>query len=934
MKKLLFIILLAAWGLSAFAQGGASVSGTVTQRGDRAPLDGIRVSVNTPTPVTVTTDAEGRFTIEGLPDGVWDLSFESSDYMATHVTTRVAGAAARELNVSLAPRFVQADQTADSFTEFDTETGDDSQAMPVVLSASGDVFDNMASYNFSQMRFRLRGLNTSTNYTYFNGIMLNDAQTGNSGWTLWSGLNDVTRNQESTSGLAIPDLGVASLDGTSTIHATASQVRPGWRIGLVNSNASYRFRGMVTYASGESPRGWSYAFSAGTRQGGNDWVRGVNYNAFSYYAGVEKRLTRCDRLALTIFGTPTERGTQAAATQETYDLVGSNYYNPNWGFQGGNGGNSIRSRESGTVRNARERIYHEPVAILNYTRNFNENNTLTAAVSYRFGQNGYTALDWYSPSDPRPDYYRKLPSYDASTDTDWNQFGSMYYQDVEGWHSDWNTRQVDWDAMYRRNWNSYFNEDDVANPQMSTNMRRSQYVVEERRTDQRDLNAAVQFVSVLTTNYKLSAGAAYRWNRTEYYKVMNDLLGGDGYLDVNKFASGYAGGDTIQNNVDDPNRIIKAGDKYGYDYYGHVRIGRLWVSLRYNWRSIEAYAAAEGGHTEMWREGRYRNGLFMDNSKGDSEKKEFWTYTGKLGATWKINGNHVVWANAAYITSAPYFAKSMVSPRTRNEWVRGLKTQKSLAVDANYSLRLKWIRMRVTGYYVDIKDQVDIISFYDDTKGQFSNFSMSGIDQRNMGIEWGFQMPLIGDLTLSGALSYGYWVYSSDPYVTQTVDNSSRVVMDNQRVYWKDYKVPGAPQTAASLALNYRARGNWFLGLDGGFYDANYISMNPMRRVDPVYVGLTWDESVAMAKQEKFGRAFVMNASVGKYWILKGTMLGFNLSAYNMLNNKNIRTGGYEQMRLRKTTDSATSTTTYSPFDSKYFYLFGANYYLNIYYRF
>ena len=58
-----------------------------------------------------------------------------------------------------------------------------------------------------------------------------------------------------------------------------------------------------------------------TRQGGNSYVDGVYYNAYGYFASVEKRFGG-DRhnLALTILGAPTERGAQQASTQEAYDL--------------------------------------------------------------------------------------------------------------------------------------------------------------------------------------------------------------------------------------------------------------------------------------------------------------------------------------------------------------------------------------------------------------------------------------------------------------------------------------------------------------------------------------------------------------------------------------------------------------------------------------
>ena len=51
----------------------------------------------------------------------------------------------------------------------------------------------------------------------------------------------------------------------------------------------------------------------------------------------------------------------------------------------------------------------------------------------------------------------------------------------------------------------------------------------------------------------------------------------------------------------------------------------------------------------------------------------------------------------------------------------------------------------------------------------------------------------------------------------------------------------------------------------------------------------------------------------------------------NLLNNRNVRTGGYENTRLISNTKSK---ERYFRFDPKYFYMSGFNYMLNIYFRF
>ena len=50
-----------------------------------------------------------------------------------------------------------------------------------------------------------------------------------------------------------------------------------------------------------------------------------------------------------------------------------------------------------------------------------------------------------------------------------------------------------------------------------------------------------------------------------------------------------------------------------------------------------------------------------------------------------------------------------------------------------------------------------------------------------------------------------------------------------------------------------------------------------------------------------------------------------------MLNNRKVKTGGYEQTRM---VDNTVSKENYYKFDPKYFYMAGFNYMLNVYFRF
>lgn len=942
-KNLLLIVAFALSSLVVSAQESGGVKGRVVSRDDRTALSNVKVSIEG-LDLEVLTDSEGNFLFEGLPSGIYNLKFETPEFEPSQVAVRVEKMVKDTGYVSLVPD-MQTIIDDSVFAEFDTETSGDAQAVPSSLSSSRDLFNNIASYKFSEMRFNVRGYDSQYSSIYLNGIRFNDALTGFGPWSLWSGLNDATRNQENTAGLESSGFGIDGVGGTTNVNARASQVRKGFRASVVNGNSMYRFRVMVSYGSGLLDNGWSYALSVSTRQGGNGYVDGIFYNAFGYFASVEKRFGH-DRhaLALTVLGTPTQRGAQQASTQEAYDLLGNNYYNPNVGLQ------------CGEERNTRVREYHEPIAMLNYNFDISDRTKLSAAASFRFGQNGYSALTWMDGQDPRPDYYRYLPSFylnrsyrtdpslevDPTTQMTYNQLALLTAQE---WQTDPAKSRIKFDEMYRENYNRN-KQGESAN-----------YMIEERHTDQRDFNFVVNFSHSFRNTMKIRGGLAARINRTEYYNEVKDLLGGEYWLDIDKFARRDMGDDPLlyQNDVayyreHGEARHAKEGDKVSYDYYAHVRNASLWAMYDAKFGGFEMSLGGEVGYVDMWREGLWQKGLFMDSSLGNSEKLDFLTYKLKGEFAYRFSGAHSLSANIAYMENAPTFRDAFVSSRTRNDVTPGLTTEKIFGADLTYNLNLRWLKARLSGYYTTINDQARVISFYDDTQSSFTNFAMSGIDQRYMGIEFAFSAPLYKGLSLNGALSLGDYRYTSDADFVQTVDNST-VVVARDKVLWDGYRVESTPQTALNIGLSFRSDNNWFASLDWNYYAHNYLSMNPARRTVSAYQtvirggqepslpgALKYEALTALSQEEKLDAAFTLNASIGKTWYIRYSyQLGFSLEIKNLLNNQDIRTGGYEQMRLSQRTyvnQDKQSIRYYAPFDSKYFYLLGTTYYLNVYFRF
>lgn len=296
--------------LSALAQTGmGGVKAKVVSRSGRVPVSAAEVVVSQEgeyVAKTLSAD-DGSFLVDNLPDGDYLLTVKANGFAVGRVNFKVEGYVRDLIFVSLLPEEVTAEVDDASFAEFDM---DDSgyQDVPAVLSSSSDVFDNIAGYGFSQIRFRQRGYDSSTQDVYLGGIRMNDALTGYSPYSLWSGLNEAVRDKETVTGVAPSEYGIGGFNGVSNIFGTASMVRKGFRFSALTNSSYYRLRLMGSYATGEMDNGWSFAANVSARVGGNDWIQGVYYRAFAYYVAAEKNWFDTHRLSISVFGSPVQRG--------------------------------------------------------------------------------------------------------------------------------------------------------------------------------------------------------------------------------------------------------------------------------------------------------------------------------------------------------------------------------------------------------------------------------------------------------------------------------------------------------------------------------------------------------------------------------------------------------------------------------------------------
>ena len=798
-----------------------------------------------------------------------------------------------------------------TLSETEIEEGGQMQDLSGLLSSSKDPFVAAAGYIFGSARFRLRGYDSEYSNIYFNGVPVNDMITGRPYWGNWGGLNDAVRNKEVHTGIAFESFGFGNIGGASNIITRASSFVKGVKVSYSSCNRSYRNRLMATYATGVNENGFSLAASFSRRWANEGYVEGTSYDAFGYFLSAEQVLNEKMSLGLIVYGSPNRRGKSGMGTEEMYELSGNNYYNSYWGYQ------------DGEVRNSRISNYHQPRMILTHYWELSKSSKLQTNFSYKAGRGGTTALNWAWGNDPRPDYYRKLPSYYEFSNVE----SFNYYTEL--WQNDEAARQINWDGLYFANQNHLTTIDNVYGTSESYTGLQSKTILEERRNDISRFDINTLYENKINENLNLTSGIEVTLNKTHYFKVVDDLLGGDFWFDSDKFADVDPIDDPsmIQNDLNNPNNVVFEGDVFGYDYNANVNRYKLFAQGDFTYDKLDFFISGSYSLTEMWREGFMKKGMFPNDSYGNSDKHNFGDYGLKGGILYRITGEHMLKLSGAYLTQAPTFRTAFVSPRTRNEVVNGLVSEKVMSGEASYIVNTNRVRGRLTGYYTTFTDQTWQRSFYHDDLRSFVNYAMTGVNKQSFGLEAGLEVKITPDLSINGMVGLGQATYTSDPSVTITADNTSEVLAENRTAYLTDYHVGGMPENIASVGLKYWLN-TWGFGTNVNYFGESYFSMNPERRTVEAANGLDPDDVrfKELIAQSHTDGGVTLDAFVMKTIYLNYTSkINISLNVSNILDNQ-FAAFGYEQLRYDRGNPEK--------FAPRVGYVYGANYYLNISYKF
>lgn len=946
MRKLVLSYLFLLQALFVFAQQPSGVTGKVLDSKTQKPLAKVIVSIQNTNFTQITNDA-GLFAFTSVPLGQQLLQVKSFGYKDQILPIEIVQSQIIDLGVVVLDEDQTSEQQLSLITITESDLGDDnsgSESTSGLLQASRDAYQQAAAFNWGQARFRIRGFDNEYGTTMINGIVMNKILDGRPQWGNWGGLNDATRNQEFTMGSAPSDYTFGGVLGTQEINTRASLYRKGGRITFSGTNTNYNWRTMATYASGLDKNGWAFVISGGRRWAQEAYFEGTDYAANSFFASIEKRFNDKHSLNFTSIYAQNNRGRNSANTDEVTRLKGTKY-NANWGYL------------NGEKRNARDRSVEEPIFMLSHFWKITDKTKLNTNVSYQFGSIGSERIDFQDVNNPDPTYYRNLPSYYTSLyDEDTNFFIGNTPENIALANNTRNlflqNSQINFNNLYLTNTTPVLNSNNV---EIGRAPSVSRYVMYQDRTDDKLFNANAILSSQLSDNIILNAGGTFRKLKSANFQMLTDLLGGSYFEDIDNFAEGL---DQQQSDLNNPNRKVRVGDKYGYNYNMHANTYDAFTQFKFSNNIADFYVAQSFTRSEYQREGLYKNGFYANNSFGKSERVIFDNFGVKGGVTFKITGKHLLNFNGLYMTKAPSMRNSFPNARLNNNVTLDLNSETISSADASYILRAPKLKARLTAFHSLIKNATETSFFFaegivDDAGGDNDAFvaeTITNIDKRHLGIELGIEYNLTSTIKISAAGTYGQYTYNNNPTVRLNIDAAATAtnlnpIQDFGEAFMKDYRLPGTPQTAASFGIEYRDPKFWWIGANINYLGNNYLDIAPLLRTNSFFKnptdlnGFPFPEAndkraKELLKQERLADLNLLNLVGGKSWRVKGKTFGLFASVNNVL-DKIYKTGGFEQARnanFRQYNNDVTSGTP--SFAPRYFYGFGRTYFVNLFLNF
>ena len=589
--------------------------------------------------------------------------------------------------------------------------------------------------------------------------------------------------------------------------------------------------------------------------------------SLNLFFSIDKTFNSNASLGLSLFWNISDQGRAATTTNEAFTLSQQRAYSPNWGWY----------HQKAFFPSTRQA--NVPIITLRYQKKWNERTWMSVNNGIIFGKESQSNLEWTNAADPRPDYYKYLPSYISDTALG-NQLRIWYQQHPED-------LQIDFDKLSRINKASF--------------SRRSFYIVNQENSDLLMIHGSIFFSHAFKQKVSVQLGIHYALDQIHYYNTIKDLLGGDFFYNYNGWMNDDAMALSFQQDIQHPDQKIKVGERWGADYTMRSFQTKPWIQFQKQGPVWESAIGLGYGIEGLERIGYNQNGLFT-NSKGSSGFNYFSTADMKAQLLYKLSGR--IYFRSIFLMQwlAPKYQNVFLDPDINAAASPYTLQESKYGFDFSIFYRSPNLKTSISFYQKYHENESENKMFYHDAYALFVYGFIGNIHSINNGVEFVLETPLFQNIKLNYATTFSNSFYQNNPHY-QYLDVNNLQIKESGLLQIKKLTSSNTPKLVNALSLIYQPVFGVTIGVTTVYAQERPVSMNLFRRsdwvknkVDPI----TWGHIQQLTLLEDH---FVVNAFASKFFQLKSKSANklyrwsTSISARNILNAL-IPIISYEQTRF------------------------------------
>lgn len=860
-RFMLVILLLASSTAAAFAQ--IVVKGQLVDADSSEPLIGAAVSV-VGTTQGVISDMDGYFTISVTANSTLSIKYLGYKEHTVKITRqgtvnlgviKLEADAVTLSDVIITSSIAVARKTPVAVSTLDPvfiEERLGTQEFPEILKSTPGVYATKEGGGFGDSRINLRGFASANIAVMVNGVPMNDMEWGGLYWSNWTGLTDVTRTMQVQRGLGASKIAAPSVGGSINIITNSVDAKKGGSVSYGIGNDGYNKIGF-SLSSGVNEKGWAFSV-LGSKTWGDGYIQGTEFEAYSWFVNVSKRIGDNHSLSLTATGSPQkhnkryDRLTIAEWEKQKSVGLGAGYrYNATYGFDA-NGKARV-----GTNYN----YYHKPQISLNHIWDIDDKSSLSSSLYMSIG-------DGYGHRGVGSNY-------------------SAFYGATNGVPN----------TAYRKNDGTFDYAALMADNAASDNG--SLAAMSKSINSHRWYGLLSTYNNQLTENLNLQGGIDLRYYNGVHTNKISDLYGGEYVIDPDRKKVSYKTDDIAWQN-----ERLYLGDVVYRDFESFVGQYGVFGQAEYTLDKLSTFVAINANATSSSRKDRF----YYNNEKSETETK--FGYGIKGGANYNLTANHNVFANVGFFSRTPFFSQGIfLNSTTSNLLNPTSKNEKVFSFELGYGYTSRVLNGTINVYRTSWLDRSIVKSVADAPGSPYLN--MSGVDALHQGVELELVYQPVKELTVRGMFSFGDWTWQKNA-TGFWYDKSGQALDKNQNptqigspehasvtLNMKDIKVGNSAQTTASLGAQYEVLKGLRIGADGLFYGRNYSDYD--------ITGASKFESGVfdIAQPWRIPSAFVYDAHISYRFKIGSLNATWIANCNNILNEKYItdakdngaKTGGH-----------------------------------------